>query len=824
MEKGFNLPEKFKKISEERGKTRKKFKAETGASWALTKKESKIGKEAGFDALIESISLGKIISQEDILRESLSEKETLHQKLARLDHEAKEFHGRTYEEVSRELDALSKNEDAIIKQEYEILKSAKREGGVSAKNQSDLKKLSKIQSAIENRKFLLSENPKTDLAFRMHELSSYHKGLAENFAETPSRKKLMDWTTKKIEANQAVLLEGPTGTGKTELLIHLAKKLSGKLPEVVRSTERTGPSEIFGKMLLRKEDTSEATETYFQSGRYTTAIDEGKLLIFDEFNQLPTNMRFAMKELYNRKEGDEVTIQEDTGKSHIIKQGFGFAATANLKSKRYKERFEFDSAESRIFEMKRVDYIPKEELYDLMLSSLLDKHETAPISKESAEKTLKHLADAVEVIEEGYEGNLKSNFGRQNAKSGTPLLEKTVLDPGKIISIMKGYEISSARGIAFEEYLDGALFDFVSKGDYPESDRELLIRIFAVKGFFSDKTAKDFNIANLTDASLKALRGGKDSEKAIKGKAVEKRLTLRDIATLDPYGLRKIKAEKLADEFLNLLPEEEKVKTVSTEALSYQSFEYVSDPSNPSKIETINIDIETKINNFADFYETKHKINLPPDFVETAKEVWSRNFEEIKSEIEKYGYNQILIIPEDLPDLGELNEKMTEGYRNKTYQSNNFKLGGSFAGIKNTGKQKFRIVLVHDAQNLADNPILKETKGKSVVDLSGLSKKEVEERIKKGKEIPINFKLKDGRTLQAGGLSVAEYEIFQRVYFEEKAKHLNQEDWSWLMGSFSGSRVAGAGWDPGDGQVILSVGDPGDQNDDLGVRPSRSFI
>ena len=71
---------------------------------------------------------------------------------------------------------------------------------------------------------------------------------------------------------------------------------------------------------------------------------------FDEFNQLPINIRFALKELYNRKAGDTVIIQEDTGKPHIIKKGFAWAATANIKSDKHKERFELDGAESRIFQ------------------------------------------------------------------------------------------------------------------------------------------------------------------------------------------------------------------------------------------------------------------------------------------------------------------------------------------------------------------------------------------------------------------------------------------------------------------------------------------
>ena len=110
---------------------------------------------------------------------------------------------------------------------------------------------------------------------------------------------------------------------------------------------------------------------------------------------------------------------------------------------------------------------------------------------------------------------------------------------------------------------------------------------------------------------------------------------------------------------------------------------------------------------------------------------------------------------------------------------------------------KSRIVLVHskNAQNLADRPELKETLG------------ETAESFIKAKET----------------LTLTDYLIYQKKYFEETGKHLDVEGWTWLPGSRVGSHVVYVGWYPGVGQLDVNAIPPDDLRPSIGCRLSRCF-
>lgn len=469
------------------------------------------------------------------------------------------------EEVSILLHSLEKTENDLTAKEYEI----STKSSADSSDKIALEKFSAIRRAISERRHNIENNPETASFARVHELRRYQKELSLGFAETPSRKKDMDWIREKWEQGKAVLLEGPTGTGKTEMITALTKKLYGKNPEVVRCTERTGPPEIFGKVLL-KTGISGSTETFFQPGRYAAAIESGIPILFDEFNQLPTNTRFALKELYNRKAGDQVIIQEDTGKPHIIKKGFAWAASANIKSDKYKERFDLDGAESRVFAMRHIDYLPKHELYDLCLAKLMDEY-GADISRQEAVFTLKNLCDAAEEIQNAYDKEIGQYYGKTSLKGEKPKLSKAVLDPGAALGMLSGFQVSKAKGLSLKEHIEKGLADFLGKRDYPDSDRDLAARILVAKGFFVEKEAKDFDIKGFDEKALASLKGAvKKKEK--EPEETKKHLTIKELAALDPYGIRKLAHIKAGEEFVKNAPAgKEKIKSAeSGEAVSVE--------------------------------------------------------------------------------------------------------------------------------------------------------------------------------------------------------------------------------------------------------------
>ena len=454
--------------------------------------------------------------------------------------------GRAQEAVGRELDALETVADQGTKAEFDLLK--RTHGKIGEPDRALLTELAEEQVVLDARRTEIENCAETALAARLHELRDYQTGLAtERFAETPSRRVLLDKIRRHWEEGKNVLLTGPTGTGKTELLVHEGQKLHGAPPEIVRCSDRTGPAEIFGKSLLRAS--GGATETYYQPGRYVSAIDSGRPVVFDEFNLLEPKSRLQLKELYNRKPGDTVVIQEDTGKPHRIQEGFGFAATANIKGEKHKERFELDPAETRVFEQVKVDYLPKEEMYDLALAKLMDKRGGVRLSAGDAGETLKHLAEAAEMIQGAYLGT-QTSFYDDAVKKKAAVLEKAVLDPGRVLSMLEGWEAASAKGASFQQFLNDRLLGFMNAEDLPEKDRRLLLKILVSKGFLAGRQPAEINVPGLKKTDLVTL-GWKEKE-AVEESAKPPVSYLRpeEVAKLDPFGIRKQKLLAIGDEFL----------------------------------------------------------------------------------------------------------------------------------------------------------------------------------------------------------------------------------------------------------------------------------
>lgn len=238
--------------------------------------------------------------------------------------------------------------------------------------------------------------------------------------------------------------------------------------------------------------------------------------------------------------------------------------------------------------------------------------------------------------------------------------------------------------------------------------------------------------------------------------------------------------------------EQMKSKLDSKEALPSYTESVSSDYTHPDgKVENISFSFEEKLNENIAIYK-KTKLDLPPDFEEQVREIWENNIEEIEKAIKENGFDEILLIPEKI-SLEELNTKMTDVY-NETYQDSDFKSGGSFTGAKSQNVEKTRIVLAHKTQNLKDRPELEKT---------------------------LNIQGKDVKMDET--LTLEDYLILQRKYFEETGQHLDEDDWTWLA-TKSGARLVLAGWSPGVGQVYVAANDLGAQGGNLGARPSRSFF
>jgi len=223
-----------------------------------------------------------------------------------------------------------------------------------------------------------------------------------------------------------------------------------------------------------------------------------------------------------------------------------------------------------------------------------------------------------------------------------------------------------------------------------------------------------------------------------------------------------------------------------------------------NKKETITLDLEQKLQEFTDFYN-KTKLDLPLNFEETIKDIWENNQTEIQEAIEQNGFDDLLIVPGNIP-LADLAEKMKmgKGY----YEGGNFKSGGSFAGAVSQNVDKPRIILYHHTETLS-----------KISQRTGL---DVHLNIT-GTDVEKLFKSNPNNYLS----TLEDFLILERKYFEDTGKHLS--DWNnknahWLPGTKAGARLVRSSWDSGRDGLYVGASDLDYRDDGLGVRPSRSFF
>jgi hypothetical protein len=279
------------------------------------------------------------------------------------------------------------------------------------------------------------------------------------------------------------------------------------------------------------------------------------------------------------------------------------------------------------------------------------------------------------------------------------------------------------------------------------------------------------------------------------------------------------KAQKLKKEI------QEKIATLKEKIVPKEIKAIWTNPETNEQKE-ISFNLQETIKNWQEFYQ-KHNLPIPDG--KELKFIWQKNHKEIQKEMETYGYDNIIVVPENLPSTEILHPKMTEGF-NASYQSDNFKAGGGFAGSKTVQETKTRIILCHSDQNIYENPdanpLAKKTLNKNILQLSGLTQPEIDLRIQNNQSIPVNFEAQiNGKKIQikSEGFSLDEYLIFQKQYFEKTQNHLDENGWTWLLKTRSGSRVVRSYWYPARAQLYVHALAVGNSYDCLGCRLSRSF-
>ncbi len=606
--------------------------------------------------------------------------------------------------------------------------------------------------------------------------------------------------------DEPILFEGGTGIGKSRTVERVCAELGYevyKLPCSSSTTER----EMMGRYISNpNKKTDMDPEVIFSLGVIAKAlVDEPnkiKVIYLDELNtidpQVGTRLHAILDVIKNGFTTGEVELVEDAGE--ILKfdpKRVKVIATINPANSENLHAQKLSSALLRRFTQKKMpDALPDEE-FRLFSVDMFQKDEVL--------KFLPGIADNAELVKayaefhKGIQGLVKNKtiaegLSQKPAYEDIDYLKRVIkkvghfwedgLFKGDLPTIFQEAVKYIYTGMLINEDDKKAVQNLINTLDFKPSDdtnRQGLEARAAKKA----KEEKERLEREKKEAEEKARLGSEGAkEKAEADKVIAK--TDEEVRALKA-SLRKAKKEVLGESF----------EPVITAKYKYK------DEKGKETVENIEIDFEKKLVQTLKFYK-EHGIAMPADFAEQMKDVWEENRDEMQKQIEEFGFDEVLIIPANLKLTDAFDKELTKNYKKKDGSVGEPTYWGEKKEdiVSDSRSSKDRIILVHKnkARDLKEAtgilPILRETLGK------------------KGGE----FKPEEGMTIE-------EYFVFQRAYFEETGEHLDGgEGITWLPGSRVGSRVVHADFNPDFGRVSVLAGGPDFSFPHIGCRPSRCFF
>ncbi len=470
-----------------------------------------------------------------------------HIETARLDPELAQFRETTLEEYDDRIAELSSNPQVLnaYKNQFEELKETlahavsfehlRHEEDVVTKAEQKLRKLyEKIGSApgpIERKKLTAFSdrrneieedlkgfelNPKTIDMLRRREVRSMQHDLERySFAETESRQELIRQVLPDLLQGAPVLFQGETGSGKSQLAKYISERYLGKTPTIVSVSEQIKESQIIGSRGL------EACQTVFNYSEFVKAQKEGRPVILDEINLMPHEFAGLLHDLLQKRVGD-IWVHPVTGEKIPITAPI--MATANLKSERYKQRYELDVATPRRFiggagarEIHYLDIGKKDkegnpiapETLKILSAVLADRNGDIQWSeKEAMEKVeeLKRFVQACRKIQEDFTLSVREGGEESLARGDRLAFKELVITLKDQIEIMKAWKASG-----FREPLDSiVLREFFHKAEISgraAKDRENMIKVFIANKLFQNTNPEDFKIQGLSPKVVRQWQG-----------------------------------------------------------------------------------------------------------------------------------------------------------------------------------------------------------------------------------------------------------------------------------------------------------------------------
>lgn len=593
-----------------------------------------------------------------------------------------------------------------------------------------------------------------------------------------------------------IAVESGTSFGKTTTVRKMASELGWEV-HYINLNGATDVEDLMGRYIPNpNKNKPEDPEYVFADGKVTSGLrqEEGKVkvIILDEFNSSAPNILIRLHEVLDALErGNNVVLSEDASETITVsKQKTKVIALMNPPGQGYLDRKPLDPAQLRRWVYKKMPTELPNETFRQATGSLfgigsgvemLGVPEDMFLRNDSllSVEQLSEIPGIEEILQKYYEFHKTAKELLKNRKIAEDQPQSFTYDDREEPRRVRDFILRFYNGDINETFQKALRYYYVNKleSDVDRKKLEEIIRLVEVKFQVKDSKRKGVERKKKKEEKKEKTeeKAGGDKSKEGLGKVDD------DISDLEKFT--RVKKRELGGEIFK--PE------ITAEHKTI-------DEGGKEGREIINIDFEAKLRYSLGFYKS-HKIEIPEGFEEKMIEIWGRNYEKIKEEIENNGFDEVLLIPEGL-NTADIHAKISEGY-DKTYEGSNFIAGGSFDGVMEDKQAKIILVHKNNAQNLKDHQELKKTLGKKAEELMA----------------------------QGENLSLASYLVFQRQYFEATKKHLDESGWTWLPGSTipnpsGGSRVVYASWRSDGSRLGVGALATDSSRSRFGCRLSRSFF
>lgn len=395
------------------------------------------------------------------------------------------------------------------------MKAMARRGGrsVTGAERVYLKQLSQSAERLQSAVAPHLEKPGVVEELRRRDAIDDHRALEAGLLETDSMREVIHRTVPALAEGKPLLLFGETGSAKTALARHMARRYLGGDPEFISGHAEVNAYQVMGKAGLKGREGM--TETVFDPGPLYTAMREGKPVVLDEIDAMPASFLIRLNDILQRRPGDVVRIQEDANEPITVQEGFCIIATANMKSVRY-QREELDTALMQRFRhgagIEHVTYPDAEvkegqeplENWRLAQALLTDGQGRVTLPPGVDMPTLHNFIKASHYSQRMFTrpaSEVGSDFV-DSAQAGTtkPGLEKAVLAPREWMGVL--HQVMGTDG---ESSLENELTKFVSGQTVPR-DRQVLAKLLATHDLLPGATESELRV---TPGTLTGIRDGK---------------------------------------------------------------------------------------------------------------------------------------------------------------------------------------------------------------------------------------------------------------------------------------------------------------------------